>query len=110
MEVRLAAVYAVTIVAIFQNYRWNSYVEAHRKDPRVWHGLVNTDSWQQSYLSGAELEELKFWFGVPAVMAADTPATTPAADTTTHSTPNHPKTYSACRRAPSARALAQRKQ
>ena len=73
----LAAAYAIHIVAIFQNYRWNSYVEAHRQDPRVWHGLVDADSWQQSYLTGAELEELKFWFGqepaeaaAPAALAA----------------------------------------
>src|SRR5271166_1746589 len=58
----LAAAYAINIVAIFQTYRWNSYVEAHRKDPSVWHGLVDNDAWQASYLSGAHLAELKFWF------------------------------------------------
>jgi phosphatidylserine/phosphatidylglycerophosphate/cardiolipin synthase-like enzyme len=59
----LAAAYAINIVAIFQNYRWNSYVEAHRKDPSVWHGLVDNDQWQNSYLTGDPLKELKFWFG-----------------------------------------------
>jgi len=59
----LAAAYAIHIVAIFQNYRWNNYVELHYKDPRVWHGLVDNDSWQQSYLSGSELQGLKFWMG-----------------------------------------------
>jgi phosphatidylserine/phosphatidylglycerophosphate/cardiolipin synthase-like enzyme len=59
----LAAAYAINIIAIFQAYRWNSYVEAHRKDPRVWHGLVDNDTWQQGYLSGSELAELKFWLG-----------------------------------------------
>jgi phosphatidylserine/phosphatidylglycerophosphate/cardiolipin synthase-like enzyme len=58
----LAAAYAINIVAIFQTYRWNSYVEAHRKDPAVWHGLVDNDTWQSTYLSGAHLAELKFWF------------------------------------------------
>lgn len=59
----LAAAYAINIVSIYQTYRWNSYVEAHRQDPRVWHGLVDNDSWQSSYLSGSELQELEFWMG-----------------------------------------------
>lgn len=59
----LAAAYAINIIAIFQTYRWNSYVEAHRQDPRVWHGLVDNDSWQSSYLGGSELAELEFWMG-----------------------------------------------
>src|SRR3977135_2961761 len=59
----LAAAYAINIIAIFQNYRWNSYVEAHRNDPRVWHGLVDNDQWQASYLQGEELAEIKFWMG-----------------------------------------------
>src|SRR5262249_11146727 len=29
----LAAAYAVNIIAIYQNYHWNAYVEAHRQDP-----------------------------------------------------------------------------
>jgi hypothetical protein len=69
----LAAAYAVNIVAIFQTYRWNSYVEAHRKDPAVWHGLVDNESWQGTYLSGAHLAELKFWFSGQS-SAASTPA------------------------------------
>jgi phosphatidylserine/phosphatidylglycerophosphate/cardiolipin synthase-like enzyme len=59
----LAAAYAINIVAIFQTYRWNSYVEAHRADPNVWHGLVDNDQWQNSYLAGDELKEIKFWLG-----------------------------------------------
>jgi phosphatidylserine/phosphatidylglycerophosphate/cardiolipin synthase-like enzyme len=58
----LAAAYAINIVAIFQTYRWNSYVEAHRKDPNVWHGLVDNDQWQTGYLTGDQFKELKFWF------------------------------------------------
>jgi hypothetical protein len=57
----LAAAYAINIVAIYQTYRWNNYVELHRKDPRVWHGPVDNDQWQTGYLSGSELTELNFW-------------------------------------------------
>jgi phosphatidylserine/phosphatidylglycerophosphate/cardiolipin synthase-like enzyme len=72
----LAAAYAINIVATFQAYRWNAYVEAHRKDPKVWHGLEDTDQWQSGHLQGAPLSELKFWMGqtttgsAPAVAAA----------------------------------------
>lgn len=59
----LAAAYAINIVAIFQNYRWNSYVESHRQDPKVWHGLVDNDQWQSGYLTGLHLAETKFWLG-----------------------------------------------
>lgn len=66
----LAVAYAINIIAIFQAYRWNSYVEAHRKDPKVWHGLVDNDNWQAGYLTGEPLKELKFWFGDESVSAA----------------------------------------
>ena len=59
----LAAAYAINIIAIYQTYRWNSYVDAHRQDPNVWHGLVDNDQWQTGYLQGDELKELKFWLG-----------------------------------------------
>jgi phosphatidylserine/phosphatidylglycerophosphate/cardiolipin synthase-like enzyme len=59
----LAAAYAINIISIYQSYRWNSYVEAHRQDPKVWHGLVNNDTWQQSYLTGDDLAEIEFWMG-----------------------------------------------
>jgi len=59
----LAAAYATNIIAIYQAYRWNAYVEAHRQDPKVWHGLVDNDSWQGSYLTGNDLAEIQFWFG-----------------------------------------------
>jgi phosphatidylserine/phosphatidylglycerophosphate/cardiolipin synthase-like enzyme len=59
----LAAAYAINIIAIFQTYRWNSYVEAHRADPKVWHGLVDNDQWQSRYLAGDELRESAFWLG-----------------------------------------------
>jgi hypothetical protein len=75
----LAAAFAINIVAIFQNYRWNNYVEQNRTNPQVWHGLVDNDSWQSSYLSGTELQELEFWLGqtpvsAPVVIAAAPPA------------------------------------
>jgi phosphatidylserine/phosphatidylglycerophosphate/cardiolipin synthase-like enzyme len=72
----LAAAYAINIIAIFQTYRWNSYVEMHRKDPKVWHGLVDNDQWQAGYLTGDDFAELNFWLGGKA---AATPAGGPAA-------------------------------
>jgi hypothetical protein len=59
----LAAAYAANIIAIYQAYRWNAYVEAHRQDPKVWHGLVDNDSWQNDYLTGDHLSEYRFWLG-----------------------------------------------
>lgn len=59
----LAAAFAANIIAIYQTYRWNAYVEAHRTDPKVWHGLVDNDDWQNNYLTGDELAEIKFWLG-----------------------------------------------
>jgi phosphatidylserine/phosphatidylglycerophosphate/cardiolipin synthase-like enzyme len=66
----LAAAYAVNIIAIFQTYRWNSYVQAHLKDPKVWHGLVDNDDWQASYLTGDPLAEIRFWLGDTAATPA----------------------------------------
>lgn len=66
----LAAAFAVNIIAIYQSYRWNAYVEAHRQDPQVWHGLVDNDTWQNGYLSGSDLAELKFWLGETASASA----------------------------------------
>jgi phosphatidylserine/phosphatidylglycerophosphate/cardiolipin synthase-like enzyme len=59
----LAIAYALNIIAIFQTYRWNHYVELHRQDPNAWHGPKDTDTWQTSYLSGDSLRELQFWMG-----------------------------------------------
>ncbi|HVU36528.1 MAG TPA: hypothetical protein VHE61_24020 [Opitutaceae bacterium] len=30
-------------------------------EPRVWHGRVDTDTWQNGHLAGESLDELKFW-------------------------------------------------
>ena len=69
----LAAAYAINIVAIFQTYRWNSYVEAHRADPNVWHGLVDSDQWQSGHLTGDALKEIKFWLGTTSGAASGEP-------------------------------------
>ncbi len=66
----LAAAYAVNIIAIFQTYRWNSYVSANQKNPSMWHGLVDNDQWQASYLQGDSLAEIRFWLGDVAATAA----------------------------------------
>ena len=95
----LAAAYAINIIAIFQTYRWNSYVAANQKSPSMWHGLVDNDQWQASYLQGDSLAEIQFWLGegaaaptaspaAPAAPAATTPAaasgaSAPATTTTT---------------------------
>jgi phosphatidylserine/phosphatidylglycerophosphate/cardiolipin synthase-like enzyme len=69
----LAAAFAANIIAIYNTYSWNAYVEAHRNDPKVWHGLVDNDQWQSNYLTGSHLAEIKFWLGEPpAVEAAAT--------------------------------------
>ena len=79
----LAAAYAINIIAIYQSYRWNTYVTAHAKDPQVWHGLVDDPKWQDSYLvpTSKDLAEIKFWLGegVSAPAAAGQPAPAPAA-------------------------------
>jgi hypothetical protein len=75
----LAAAYAANIIAIYQAYRWNAYVEAHRQDPQVWHGLVDSDTWQDGYLKdgGDDLKEILFWLGDHSGAAAATPAPAP---------------------------------
>jgi phosphatidylserine/phosphatidylglycerophosphate/cardiolipin synthase-like enzyme len=87
----LAVAYAINIIAIFQTYRWNQYVEAHRKDPKVWHGPVDNDQWQGSYLAGDELKELKFWLGDKSGVGPVEPpkSTTPGAPTTAVHRPIH---------------------
>jgi hypothetical protein len=77
----LAASYAANIIAIYQTYRWNTYVDAHAKDPQVWHGLVDNATWQDSYLKadGGDLAEIKFWLGEGASAAASgAPVVAPA--------------------------------
>jgi hypothetical protein len=78
----LARAYALNIIAIYQTYRWNTYVDAHAKDSQAWRGLVDNAAWQDSYLKndGADLAEIKFWLGkgVSAQTAAGQPAAGPA--------------------------------
>ncbi|WP_213770462.1 phospholipase D-like domain-containing protein [Bradyrhizobium sp. dw_78] len=82
----LAAAYAVNIIAIYQAYRWNAYVEAHRQDPKVWHGLVDNDSWQDSFLAGEDLAEIRFWLGLHQPAAGMTVASS-VAGVPVHTTP-----------------------
>ncbi len=70
----LAVAYAVNIIAMFQNYRWNVYVEQHRQDPKVWHGLADNDQWQDSHLTGDQLAEVEFWMGEGEPAIARAPA------------------------------------
>jgi phosphatidylserine/phosphatidylglycerophosphate/cardiolipin synthase-like enzyme len=94
----LAASYAVNIIATYQTYRWNSYVEAHRQDPKVWHGLVDTPDWQNGYLDskGTDLAELQFWLhqggGAPNVVTQPPQVPEHSADdeATTHQQPGKP--------------------
>ena len=86
----LAAAFAANIIAIYQTYRWNAHVEVHRQDPHVWHGLVDSDAWQDSYLTGDDLAELQFWMGEsPTAPAAST--TTPVRSVRTPSATKAPK-------------------
>jgi phosphatidylserine/phosphatidylglycerophosphate/cardiolipin synthase-like enzyme len=64
----LAIAYAVNIVAIFQEYRWNHYASQHPTDG--WHGLEDDDTWQSGHLQGENLAELRFWTRAPAPPAA----------------------------------------
>ncbi|MGB8885993.1 MAG: phospholipase D-like domain-containing protein [Candidatus Korobacteraceae bacterium] len=66
----LAAAYAINIIAIFQTYRWNHYVSTNQQSPSMWHGLVDNDQWQTSYLQGDSLAEIQFWLGDVAAAAA----------------------------------------
>jgi phosphatidylserine/phosphatidylglycerophosphate/cardiolipin synthase-like enzyme len=77
----LAASYAANIIAIYQTYRWNTYVDTHAKDPQGWHGLVEQASWQDTYLKpgGEGLAEIEFWLGEGAsAPAAGAPVAAPA--------------------------------
>jgi len=58
----LAQAYALNIIAIFQEYRWRQYVNAHAADKTAWHGLEDNDTWQDGHLT-ADAAELKFWLG-----------------------------------------------
>jgi phosphatidylserine/phosphatidylglycerophosphate/cardiolipin synthase-like enzyme len=77
----LAAAYAANIIAIYQTYRWNSYVDQHEKDPQVWHGPIGDPKWQDSYLAAnsPDLAEIKFWLGqgASAPAAAGQPVAAP---------------------------------
>ena len=88
----LAAAYAINIIAIYQAYRWNTYVDQHAKDPQVWHGLVDNATWQDSYLKddSADLAEIEFWLGegASAPTAARQPAPAPQVHAVTATGPS----------------------
>jgi phosphatidylserine/phosphatidylglycerophosphate/cardiolipin synthase-like enzyme len=85
----LAVAYAVNIIAIYQNYRWNSYVTQHGADPNAWHGLEPDDKWQQGHLQGSGIAELKFWTTgtTPESHTATAAGSEAAPHTTTHRQP-----------------------
>lgn len=122
----LTAAYAINIIAIYQTYRWNSHVEAHRKDPRFWHGLVDNDQWQTGYLTGDSLAEIDFWLArkpaavpakaVGAAAGAPAPSASPVRHAvhtvSAHPGPAAPKTHAAetktAHKAGSAQAVGKR--
>jgi phosphatidylserine/phosphatidylglycerophosphate/cardiolipin synthase-like enzyme len=70
----IAASYAVNIIAIYQNFRFNAYAEEHRNDPHVFHNLQDNGDWQAGHLSGGALAELLFWLGKPGAAPSGAPA------------------------------------
>jgi PLD-like domain len=110
----LAAAYAANIIAIYQAYRWNAYVEAHRQDPKVWHGLVDDDKWQNGYLAGDQLAELTFWMGAYQPATAVPGAATQQPEQVPTHAPSPPapagkKTRAARKKAPAKKKAAAKK-
>lgn len=60
----VAGAYATNIMAVYNQYRWR-YRRKFQAPSRRWKGLVDTDTWQQSYLkpNSAALREIDFWVG-----------------------------------------------
>jgi hypothetical protein len=87
----LAAGYAANIIAIYQSYRWNAYVEANRQDPQVWHGLKDNDTWQDSYLDPTrpDLPEILFWLGQHAASGGPPPPPPPPGPAPDGTSPRH---------------------
>jgi len=59
----LAAAYALNIIAIYDQYRWRSYVTAHANDAAPWKGLEDDDTWQGGHLQSEGLAEIDFFLG-----------------------------------------------
>jgi phosphatidylserine/phosphatidylglycerophosphate/cardiolipin synthase-like enzyme len=57
----LAEAYAVYIMGVFDQYWWR--FRTKQSGQVQWNGLVDNDTWQDPYFSGAKLDELKFWMG-----------------------------------------------
>jgi hypothetical protein len=79
------------IIAIYQNYRWNTYVTQHDADPTAWHGLQDNDDWQAGHLQGSALDELRFWTAGPAAQVHTATATAGSSPAPAHhTTRKHP--------------------
>ncbi len=48
-------------MSIYNQYRWR-YYRMQQATPQ-WTGLEDNDTWQDGYLRGAKLRELRFWLG-----------------------------------------------
>src|SRR3954454_6281223 len=61
---RLAAAYAVNIMAIYNAYRWR-YLRSDKAKQKGddWAGLVDSDDWQDDQFEAARQRELRFWLG-----------------------------------------------
>jgi phosphatidylserine/phosphatidylglycerophosphate/cardiolipin synthase-like enzyme len=58
----LAVEYAAHILAVYQHYRWLSFVHDQQKkgkNPKAF--LIESDAWQARHLKGAAKRELEFW-------------------------------------------------
>ena len=105
----LAAAFAANIIAIYQNYRWNSYVEAHRADPEVWHGLVDTDVLAEQLSDWRRIGEIKFWLGTSSVGGPPPPAPPdPPARTASASGPASAQPAAAAKKSTPAKAKAKK--
>lgn len=79
----LAAAYAVNIIAIYDQYRWRSYVTNQQAAPapgkKAFAGLEDDDTWQQGHLSGDSLGEIEFFLhGAGGPAGAAVPVVPPA--------------------------------
>jgi phosphatidylserine/phosphatidylglycerophosphate/cardiolipin synthase-like enzyme len=63
----VAAAYAVTIMGIYNDYRWRFRLnQREARSPGSWHwgGLEDDDTWQDGYLKAEDKQrELRFWLG-----------------------------------------------
>jgi hypothetical protein len=61
---RLAAAYAVNVMAIYNAYRWRYVRSQEAKEAgNAWEGLVDGSAWQDGYFTEPKQRELGFWLG-----------------------------------------------